>query len=140
MNMFQSIILAIIVGETFTTIHELGHFACARIFRRQINEFCIGCGPIIYKNGIFVLRLLPFVGYNMIEMDSNSTNIKEQKENFFIFISGYMADTILTIFICPFSNTLCFALLLSISICIIFEYVALKNSDTRQTNKTKVMF
>lgn len=131
MNMFQVIILIIILS-IFTTIHEVGHFVCARMFRKSISEFCIGCGPVIYRKGIFVLRLIPFLGYNMMEIDINADDRKELKENFFILISGYIATSILAIFIYPFSKILSLGFLISI----IGDYISSSTSDGKRAIRT----
>lgn len=114
MNMFQYLILTVAILSVVTTIHELGHFICAKTFKKTVSEFCIGCGPIIFRKGIFVLRLIPFLGYNMIELDINDSDIRELKKNLLILISGYITMIIIAIFIYPFSNAIAFLFLVSI--------------------------
>ncbi len=63
------------------TLHELGHYLFARLFKVEIKEFSIGMGPKIFshiskKNSIkYSIRLLPIGGYvAMVGEDEESDN------------------------------------------------------------------
>ena len=64
-----TIILAVLVFGFLIFIHELGHYATARIFKVTINEFSIGMGPrllsrVSKKTGIrYSFALLPIGGF-----------------------------------------------------------------------------
>lgn len=63
------IIVAILIGMT---LHELGHFICAKIFKINVKEFSIGIGPKIFsyrtKKGLLIsFRLFIFMAYVMID-------------------------------------------------------------------------
>ena len=65
------IILAILFFGFIITIHELGHFTVARIFKVKINEFAIGMGPAIFKRKRketqYSLRAFPIGGFVSME-------------------------------------------------------------------------
>ena len=69
MTTATTIILAVLVFGFLILIHELGHYATARIFKVTINEFSIGMGPrllskVSKKTGIrYSLALLPIGGF-----------------------------------------------------------------------------
>lgn len=62
-------LLFILFISILITIHELGHFTAAKIFKVYCEEFSIGFGPKLFsikrKNGEtkFSLRAIPFGGY-----------------------------------------------------------------------------
>ena len=66
---FLYILLAVLIFGVLVIVHELGHYAFARLFKVSINEFSIGMGPKLLqrkakKTGIlWSLRLLPIGGY-----------------------------------------------------------------------------
>ncbi len=43
------IILALIMFGLLIAVHEFGHFAAAKLFGIQVNEFSIGMGPALLK-------------------------------------------------------------------------------------------
>lgn len=69
MNLFFTILIAILIFGGLIFIHELGHYLTARLFDVHILEFSIGMGPKVLsrkskKTGIvYSLRLLPFGGF-----------------------------------------------------------------------------
>ncbi len=73
MNIIWVFLLTVLIFGVLITVHELGHFIAARIFKVKVNEFAIGMGPKILshrskKSGtLYTLRLLPIGGYNSIE-------------------------------------------------------------------------
>lgn len=62
----MSIIIAILILGLIITIHELGHFIVAKIFKVPVREFSIGMGPRIYskviKNTRVSIKALPIGG------------------------------------------------------------------------------
>ena len=69
MDIFVTVISAILVFGFLILIHELGHFVSARIFKVRINEFSVGMGPKILwhdskRSGTrYALSALPIGGY-----------------------------------------------------------------------------
>lgn len=65
------IILALIMFGLLIAVHEFGHFAAAKIFGIQVNEFSIGMGPALLKkqkgDTLYSLRLFPVGGYCAME-------------------------------------------------------------------------
>lgn len=76
LNIFLVVLIIITSILISLTIHELGHFLFAKLFKVNIKEFSIGFGPAIWskftkKNMIRVsIRLLPIGAY--VLMDSMS--------------------------------------------------------------------
>ena len=75
-----SIIVALLVLLFMITVHELGHYIVAKIFKFKINEFAIGMGPAIFQKKkadgeLFSIRILPLGGYCAFEgEDSNNSD------------------------------------------------------------------
>lgn len=69
MGTVTTIIIAVLVFGFLIMIHELGHYATARLFKVTINEFSIGMGPRLIsrtskKTGTrYSLALLPIGGF-----------------------------------------------------------------------------
>ena len=65
------IILALIMFGLLIAVHEFGHFAAAKLFGIQVNEFSIGMGPALLKkqkgDTLYSLRLFPVGGYCAME-------------------------------------------------------------------------
>ena len=73
------IILAILMFGLLIAVHEFGHFASAKLFGIQVNEFSIGMGPALWKKRkgetLYSLRVLPIGGYCAMEgEDEKSSN------------------------------------------------------------------
>ena len=66
---FLYILLALVLFGILITLHELGHFLVARLFKVTIHEFSVGFGPAILtriskKTGTrYSLRVIPIGGY-----------------------------------------------------------------------------
>lgn len=65
-----TLLAALIVFGVLITVHELGHFAAAKLVGMQVDEFAIGFGPKLYqteeKGTVYTLRALPLGGFNRI--------------------------------------------------------------------------
>ena len=66
MSIFNIILFLVMLG-VLVTIHELGHFLVAKLFKVYVFEFAIGFGPKVFrkKKGetYYSLRALPLGGY-----------------------------------------------------------------------------
>lgn len=73
----MGIIIAIIVFGLIVTVHEFGHFICAKLSGIKVLEFSIGMGPKLLQKQKgetkYSLRLLPVGGYCAMEGE-DSTN------------------------------------------------------------------
>ena len=67
MDTFVSILIAIVFFCLIIVIHELGHFAVAKLSGIRVDEFSIGMGPAIFKKQgretLYSIRLLPIGGF-----------------------------------------------------------------------------
>lgn len=74
----MSIIFAILMFSVLIFVHELGHFATAKLFGVQVNEFSMFMGPAIWKKQIgetlYAIRLIPFGGYCAMEGEDEDTD------------------------------------------------------------------
>lgn len=65
-NLLNIVIFLVMLG-VLVTIHELGHFIAAKVFKVYVFEFSIGFGPKLFrkKKGetFYALRALPLGGY-----------------------------------------------------------------------------
>ena len=73
----MGIVIAIIIFGLIVTVHEFGHFICAKLSGIRVLEFAIGMGPKIIqkKKGetMYSLRLLPIGGYCAMEGEDETT-------------------------------------------------------------------
>ena len=71
MSVFITFAAALLIFGAVIAIHELGHFAVAKLCGVQVNEFSIGMGPTLiktYRKGTqYTLRLLPVGGFVALE-------------------------------------------------------------------------
>ena len=74
----MSIIFAILMFSVLIFVHELGHFATAKLFGVQVNEFSMFMGPAIWKKQVgetlYAIRLIPFGGYCAMEGEDEDTD------------------------------------------------------------------
>ncbi len=72
------IILALIMFGLLIAVHEFGHFAAAKLFGIQVNEFSIGMGPALLKkqkgDTLYSLRLFPVGGYCAMEGEDDDSD------------------------------------------------------------------
>ena len=71
MSVFITFAAALLIFGAVIAIHEIGHFAMAKLCGVQVNEFSIGMGPALiktYRKGTqYTLRLLPVGGFVALE-------------------------------------------------------------------------
>ena len=63
----MTILFAILLFSFLIFIHELGHFAAAKLSGVQVNEFSLFMGPAIWKKQVgetlYAVRTIPVGGY-----------------------------------------------------------------------------
>ena len=94
----MAILFAILLFSFLIFIHELGHFAVAKLSGVQVNEFAMFMGPAIFKKKIgetvYSLRCIPIGGYCAMEgedKDSDSPRSFQKAawwKRFLILIAG----------------------------------------------------
>ena len=102
-------LVAIMFFGLLISIHELGHFLFAKLFKVKVNEFAIGMGPAIFKkkkgDTTYALRLLPIGGYVSMEgedeesTDENAFNRKKVWKRIVIVAAGAIMNLILGVVI-----------------------------------------
>ena len=75
----MTILFAILLFSFLIFIHELGHFAAAKLSGVQVNEFSLFMGPAIWKKQVgetlYAIRTIPIGGYCAMEgEDGDSEN------------------------------------------------------------------
>lgn len=75
----MTILFAILLFSVLIFVHELGHFAAAKLSGVQVNEFAMFMGPALWKKQIgetlYSVRLVPIGGYCAMEgEDEDSDN------------------------------------------------------------------
>ena len=101
--------MAILFFGLLISIHELGHFTFAKLFKVKVNEFALGMGPAIFKkkrgDTLYALRLLPIGGYVSMEgedaesQDENAFNRKKVWQRIIIVAAGAIMNLILGVVI-----------------------------------------
>lgn len=81
MNTVFLIIIGVLLFTFIVFMHELGHFASAKLSGVRVNEFAIGMGPKIIKiqkgETLYSLRLIPIGGFCSMEgEDGESADLK----------------------------------------------------------------
>ncbi|MBO5944200.1 MAG: site-2 protease family protein [Clostridia bacterium] len=102
-------LVAILFFGLLISIHELGHFTFAKLFKVKVNEFALGMGPAIFKKKkgetLYALRLLPIGGYVSMEgedaesQDENAFNRKKVWQRIIIVAAGAIMNLILGVVI-----------------------------------------
>ena len=74
----MSILFAILLFSILILVHELGHFAAAKLSGVQVNEFSMFMGPALWKKQIgetlYAIRLIPIGGYCAMEGEDEDTD------------------------------------------------------------------
>lgn len=102
-------LVAILFFGLLISIHELGHFTFAKLFKVKVNEFALGMGPAIFKkkkgDTTYALRLLPIGGFVSMEgedeesEDENAFNRKKVWQKIIIVAAGAVMNLILGVVI-----------------------------------------
>lgn len=73
----MNVIVSILIFSFLILIHEFGHFAAAKVFGVQVNEFSMFMGPAIWQKQIgstlYSLRCIPFGGYCAMEGEEEAS-------------------------------------------------------------------
>ena len=74
----MSIVFAILLFSVLIFVHELGHFAAAKLSGVQVNEFALFMGPAIFKKQVgetlYSIRCIPIGGYCAMEGEDEDTD------------------------------------------------------------------
>lgn len=105
----MTIVYSIIVFAVLILVHELGHFATAKMFGVKVNEFALGMGPVLLKKQKgetqYSLRAVPIGGFCAMEGededsdDERAFNRKPAWQRAIILAAGSTMNVILTIII-----------------------------------------
>ena len=72
----MGIIIAILIFSLIVTVHEFGHFICAKLSGINVLEFSVGMGPKLlqkqYHGTKYSLRVIPMGGYCAMEDEDAS--------------------------------------------------------------------
>lgn len=105
-----TILATIFVFGLLVFVHELGHFAVAKLSGMKVTEFAIGFGPGLYKKQegetLYSLRAIPFGGYNKIAgmdpedpEDPRNFNNQPLYKRLLVIIAGSTMNLILPVVI-----------------------------------------
>lgn len=112
----MNVIVSIFIFSFLILIHEFGHFAAAKAFGVQVNEFSLFMGPALWQKQIgetlYSLRLIPFGGYCAMEGEEDvSENPRALPaaawwKRFIIFVAGAFMNFVagvllLSVFLAP---------------------------------------
>ena len=74
----MSVVIAILIFGLIVTVHEFGHFICAKLSGIRVLEFSVGMGPKLLQKTKgetkYSLRLLPLGGYCAMEGEDATTD------------------------------------------------------------------
>jgi len=74
----MSVLFAILLFSFLIFIHELGHFAAAKLSGVQVNEFSLFMGPALWKKQVgqtlYAIRLVPIGGYCPMEGEDGGSD------------------------------------------------------------------
>ncbi len=74
----MSILFAILLFSFLIFIHELGHFAAAKLSGVQVNEFSMFMGPVLFKKQVgettYSLRCIPIGGFCAMEGEDQESD------------------------------------------------------------------
>ena len=74
----MSILFAILLFSVLIFVHELGHFAAAKLSNVQVNEFSLFMGPAIWKKQVgetlYAIRTIPIGGYCAMEGEDGGSD------------------------------------------------------------------
>ena len=74
----MSVLFAILLFSLLIFVHELGHFAAAKLSGVQVNEFSMFMGPAIFKKQVgetlYAIRCIPIGGYCAMEGEDGGSD------------------------------------------------------------------
>jgi len=74
----MSVLFAILLFSVLIFVHELGHFAAAKLSGVQVNEFSMFMGPAIWKKQVgetlYAIRLIPLGGFCAMEGEDGGSD------------------------------------------------------------------
>ena len=74
----MSVLFAIILFSLLIFVHELGHFAAAKLSGVQVNEFSMFMGPLLWSKQVgetlYSVRLVPIGGYCAMEGEDGGSD------------------------------------------------------------------
>ena len=74
----MSVLFAILLFSVLIFLHELGHFAAAKLSGVQVNEFSMFMGPAIWKKQVgetlYAIRLIPIGGFCAMEGEDGGSD------------------------------------------------------------------
>ena len=75
--MIWSIVLTLVIFLIIIFIHELGHFAMAKLSGVKVNEFALGMGPAVFKRQkgetVYSVRAFPIGGFCSMEGEDDGS-------------------------------------------------------------------
>ncbi len=81
LGILVTILKLLVILGVVATIHEIGHFLFAKLFKMKVNEFGIGFGkPILkkeYKGTKYSLRWIPLGGFVSIDGEDGTSDNKD---------------------------------------------------------------
>lgn len=103
-----TILATILVFGILVTVHELGHFATAKLTGMRVDEFAIGFGPKIFqtKSGetLYSIRAIPLGGFNKIagmdpddKVDERGFNSKPILSRMLVILAGSIMNFVLPV-------------------------------------------
>lgn len=108
------IIAAILIFGFLIAVHELGHFATAKLLGVQVNEFSIGMGPLLWSREkgetLYSIRALPIGGYCAMEgedeesYDPRSFGQAKAWKKFLILVAGAAMNFLVGVLLCLILN------------------------------------
>lgn len=86
MNFLIGIVPFLLLISLIVTIHELGHFSVARLFKTKVDRFSVGFGPVLWsrrdKNGVlWCISALPLGGYVKFSGDEHVSSMSPTAED-----------------------------------------------------------
>lgn len=74
----MTILIAVLLFSLLIFVHELGHFAAAKLSGVQVNEFSMFMGPALWKRQVgetlYSVRLIPLGGYCAMEGEDGGSD------------------------------------------------------------------
>ena len=74
----MSVLFAILLFSLLIFVHELGHFAAAKLSGVQVNEFSMFMGPLLWSKQVgettYSLRLIPIGGFCAMEGEDGGSD------------------------------------------------------------------